>query len=534
VWRLGLPVILTNLLMTLVNVVDVFMVGRLGPIEIAAVGMGQTIRMLVLITVLSVTAGSMALAAQAKGARDPQRLSFVARQSLSLTVLLGLVMSVLGFIGAEPLLTFLNSGGDPEVVVIGTAYLRILFLGTVFLNLNFVISSLMQGAGDTLTPLYLVGGVNALNVGLNYALIFGLGPIPAMGVSGAAIGTISSRLVGGVVGMIILYSGKNVVRLLAGSFRPDWSMFRDLLGIGVPSGLQGIFRNTGQLLVLRIISSTAAGTYGITALAIGFQIASLSFMPGLAMSIAATSLVGQALGAWQVKEAHLRGTVAIVLGIVVMSSIAVPLIVFARQLVLLFEPSAHPTVVAAGTSYLRIVSIAQPILAIAMVTNGTLRGAGDTRPGLIGTFVGRWLIVVPLAYLLALTLDIGVVGVWWALVAGTVFQAGYVLFRWQSRRWVRIALHKTEIYRSHLHALNESVREQYLSEVRSRLMAQPLASEHVTPDGVTYQMEEGDVSVRFSGGHYLVTGGLPAAPQAEKSSGAATLTLEPRTDTVSC
>ena len=120
VWRLALPVILTNLLLTSVNIADVFMVGRLGPIEIAAVGIANSVRMLVLVAVLSVSAGAMALAAQAKGARDPQRLSFVTRQSLSLLTLMALALGSAGWFAAEPILTFLNSGGDPRAVELGT------------------------------------------------------------------------------------------------------------------------------------------------------------------------------------------------------------------------------------------------------------------------------------------------------------------------------------------------------------------------------------------------------------------------------
>ena len=245
-------------------------------------------------------------------------------------------------------------------------------------------------------------------------------------------------------GLYLFYSGKNVVKILPGSYLPDLTMFRDILAIGIPSGLQGVARNAAQLFVMRIVTSTAAGTYGAAALAIGLQVESFSFMPGIAISVAATSLVGQSLGAWQLGDAKLRGNLALLLGAVVMTSIAIPLLIFAPQLVMLFEPSAHPTVVSAGASYIRINALAQPVLAIAMVINGALRGAGDTRPGLVGTIIGRWLVVVPLAYLLALVLDFGVQGVWWALVAGTSVQALYILLRWRSRVWVEVALVQNE------------------------------------------------------------------------------------------
>lgn len=504
VWRLAFPVIIANLLQTAVNVVDVFMAGRLGPIEIAAIGMSNTVRLVVLIAIMSVTAGSMALAAQAKGARDPAQLSFVTRQSLSLTVLLAIVLSVVGWFAAEPLLTFLNSGGEPEVVVLGTRYLQLLFLGTVFLVVNFAINSLMQGAGDTVTPLYISGAVNVLNIFFNYLFMFGPGPLPAFGVAGAALGTVTARIIASAVGLYILYSGRNVIKILPGSYWPHWGMFRDILAIGVPSGLQGIVRNTAQVLVLRIITSTAAGSYGAAALAIGLQVESLAFMPGLAISIAATSLVGQSLGAWQVDAARVRGNAAVVLGVVVMTLIALPIIAFAPLIVLLFDPSAHPIVVSAGSSYLMINMFSQPLLAVAMVVNGALRGAGDTKPGLVGTILGRWLVVVPLAYVLALVLDWGVEGVWWSLFAGTTVQALYVLHRWRSRAWVEVALRKTNVYRTHLQHVPAEVRERFLQDVRAPLMARDDTTEVVDADGVSYRMNDKVVQVVFLDGDFVV------------------------------
>lgn len=511
VWGLAFPVILTNLLMSFVNIVDVFMVGRLGPVEIAAVGMGNSVRMLVLVGILSVTAGAMALAAQAKGARNPERLSFVTKQTLSLTLFLGAVLTLLGYVTAEPLLRFLNSGGDPLAVTLGASYLELLFLGTVFLVGNFAISSLMQGAGDTMTPLFLSGGVNLLNIGFNYLFIFGPGPLPELGVTGAALGTVSARLLGVAVGLAVLYSGKNVIKLFPGGYRPNPSMFWDILKIGIPSGLQGVVRNSAQLLVIRIVTSTAAGTFGAAALAIGLQIESLAFMPGLAISVAATSLVGQSLGAWQVEEAKARGNAAILLGVFVMTLLGIPLLIFAPSLVRLFDPSAHPTVVTAGSSYLRVNGLALPILAIAMVVNGALRGAGDTRPGLFGNILGRWLTVVPLAYLLAITFKVGVTGVWWSLAAGTTVSAMYVLARWRSEKWVGVALKQTPLYRYHLKRQSPEVRQAFLQQVRTPLLAKG-ATEHAEADGVIYRLEGENVHVHFGEqGFEVETRSEPAA-----------------------
>lgn len=504
---LALPVILTNLLQSLVDLVDVFMVGRLGPIAIAAVGMSGAIRMLVLVMFISVSAGAMSLIAQARGARDPQRMSDVTRQAISSGLLLSLVLAVAGYVLAPPLLTLVNSGGEPEAVHLGTQYLRIIFLGTPFLVLNLVFNRLMQGAGDTVTPLYLTGGLNFLNIIFNYILMFGVGPVPAFGIAGAAMGTVLARMIGVVIVFVILYSGRNVIRLLPGSYRPNWRMFGDIFSIGVPSGVQGIFRNGSRLFVLGIVTSTAVGTYGAAALAIGFQVEALVFMPGLALNVAATSLVGQALGSWQTQEARMRGNTAIGVGLVIMTILALPIVIFAPAIIRVFDPSAHPVLMETGTSYFRINTVVLPLSALAMVANGSLRGAGDTVPGLISTVFTRAVAAVALAYLLAFPMGMGALGVWIALAIGIVLDAIYMAWRWHGKSWLTVALHKTEVYRQHLRYVSAEVQQRYLREIRTPLMAQPETRELVEAEGVTYRAPDRDVTIRFDGsGYQVVTG----------------------------
>ena len=203
--KLALPVMLTNLLQSLVGVIDTFMIGRLGELELAAAGIANIIRMLFLIMVLSVSAGSMSLIAQAKGGRDPERMSLVARQSISAGLLLSFLLMGVGLLLAEPLLQFANRGGDATTVALGKSFLQIIFLGMPFLVLNIIFNRLMQGAGDTVTPLWLTTGINLLNILFNYLFIFGWWLIPAYGLIGAAIGTVLSRAIGvGLAFLIVL------------------------------------------------------------------------------------------------------------------------------------------------------------------------------------------------------------------------------------------------------------------------------------------------------------------------------------------
>ena len=200
------------------------MVGRLGPEAIASIGLGNTLRMFVFILVMSVAAGSMSLIAQAKGARDHQKMSFIARQSLSSGLIVAVFLSILGILISYPLLNLMEQGGNDQVVRDAFIYLVIVFIGTPFLLLNFVIERLMQGAGDMSTPLKLNILTISLNILLNYLLIFGPGVFPALGIYGAALGTSIARAISLAIGIYILYSGKNVVKILDGTYRPDWDI----------------------------------------------------------------------------------------------------------------------------------------------------------------------------------------------------------------------------------------------------------------------------------------------------------------------
>ena len=447
----------------------------------------------------------MSLIAQAKGARDPQRMSLVTRQAISSGVLISLVLTVLGLFLARPLLSLANSGGDPEAVDLGTIYLRILFLGTPFLILNIVCNRLMQGAGDTVTPLLLTGTLNLLNIGLNALFMFGYGPVPGYGVAGAAMGTVIARGIGVVVILLVFYSGRNAVKILPGTYRPDWRMFNDILSIGVPSGIQGVFRNGSRLLVISIVTSTEIGTYGAAALAIALQVESLAFMPVLGINVAATSLVGQALGAWQVERARHSGNSALRFGIGAMIVLITPIVLFAPRIISLFDPSANPILMAAGTSYMRINTVMLPFAAVAMVANGALRGAGDSMPGMYSTILTRGLAALVLAWLFAFPLGMGSTGVWIALAIGVVLDGLVMGLRWRGGVWLSVALQRTSLYRRHLRHLSDRQQQQYLADVRTPLMACAGVQERVEDEQVVYTVPDRPVRVRFVGDGYRIS-----------------------------
>jgi len=497
IWRLSIPVLLTNLLQTSVTVIDTFMVGRLGPLAIAAVGMGNTLRLMLLIAVLSVSGGAMSLIAQAKGARDESRMSKVTRQGIVSGLLLSIFLAVLGFTVAPWILSAMENGGQAEVIDLSLQYLTIIFIGTPFLTLNIIMDRLMQGAGDTFTPLLLTIGTVVLNIGFNYCFIFGWWIIPAYGLVGAAIGTVLARVIVVFIGFAIFYSRRNVIKILDGSWLPDWSLIKDILAIGVPSGIQGWLRHAGGLVAIGIVTATELGTYGAAVLTIGWQVESLAAQPVVGLNVAGTSLVGQALGRWQTKEAYYQGNIMIVLGVIVMGLLVTPMILYAEEIIYLFDPSAHPKVLIGGVSYFRVNTIFLPITAIAILITGTLRGAGDTRPAMISTLIGRNLLTILSAWILAIPMEMGAMGVWYGMAFGRVVDGVYMWWVWRARKWVKVALENTAVFRTHLKNLSQEQQDRYLREIRSVYMAQPNTLEVVAEKSVEYRSPKQTIKVRF-------------------------------------
>ena len=502
IWLLSFPVILTNFLQTSITIIDMLMIGRLGPIPIAAAGMGNTIRLVVLISILSVSGGAMSLMAQAKGSRDPHRMSFVTRQSLVASVMLSVLIAIVGILVTIPLLNFMDSGNNPEVVELGSWYLYVTFLASPFIILNFTTNRLMQGAGDMKTPLILTIVLVILNIAFNYVFIFGYGPIPAFGIVGAAIGMLIARGIIAITGIAIFYSGKNVVKILAGTYQPHYQMIKDILSIGVPSGIQGIFRHGSFVIVMSILTATSLGTLGAAALSICFQIESLATTICIGLNITATAMIGQQLGKWQPKEAYRRGNFLLIISFLVMAILITPIIIWSKDLILLFDPSANETILEGGISYLNTNTLFLPITAISMLLTGALRGAGDTKPPMISTILFRNVTTIIFAYVFVFHFDMSYLGVWYGIIIGRITDAIYMWFVWRAQNWKLVALKKTDIYRTHLKSLSREVIIKFLKQFRTPQMAVAKTLEVMTPEGVRYIRPDAEIEIEFKNGSF--------------------------------
>ena len=429
VLRLALPATGEQMLSMMVGIVDTFLVGHLGAASLAAVGLAIQWVFLAHTLLGAIATGSTALIARSIGAKEPWEANKVIRQSVLLGTLIGLGCSLLGISLALPAVLLL--GAQAEVIGLSTAYLRIVAAFLFFAALMFIGNASLRGAGDTRTPLYVMLVVNLVNILVAVTAINGLFGLPKMGVAGSAMGAAAGQMVGGMLVIAILLKGRSGIQLTLTHFRTDWTMIRRILHVGLPTGVEQLFFRTGNMAYVRILASMGITIYAANQVAINAW--SLSFMPGFGFAIAATTLVGQSLGARDPDGAQQRGYTAYRIGAMLMGAIGLTFVLFPAQIMGFF--TNDPEVIAAGTMPLRLMGLFQPILAASMIFAGGLRGAGDTRWPMVATAVGIWLVRLPLAYLLAIVLGWGLIGAWTGMTIDLTVRGALNFLRYRGGRW---------------------------------------------------------------------------------------------------
>lgn len=434
VWWLAWPSVITMLLQTANGLVDAVFVGRLGATALSAVGLASQVMMILMSVSTAISVGTTALVARFVGADDPTSAEYAVRQSILIAVGASLLSGLLTYALGPSLIGAM--GGEGDSLRMGVTYLNILLLGVTPFFLMFVLTGVFRGIGDMRTPLIVMSAVTAVSLLGDWLLIFGVGPFPRLEIVGAGIATVLSRIVSTV--MFLAFLPRSALRrALRGSWRPDYRWFARILNIGTPAAIQGLLRTGASMTYFAILGMTRDGIIAIAALTIGLRTEALAFMPGFAFSVAATSMVGQNLGAGQAERAEKGAWAAAWQGIWVMGAIGVIFIAFADPIASAFTNDRN--VIPFAASYLRINGLSEPFLALSMILTGALQGAGETRVPTAVTILTLWIIRLPLTYYLAVTLGLAAMGAWIAMSASTVLSglamlAVFKLVRWQERR----------------------------------------------------------------------------------------------------
>jgi putative MATE family efflux protein len=422
---LAIPMVLEMCMESLFAVVDVFFVSKLGPDAVAAVGLTEGMLTIVYSIAMGLVIGATAVVSRRIGEKDLEAAAVAAVQVISLGVLLSAVAGVIGFFFAHRLLALM--GAEAGVLAAPAGYATVMLMGCGSVVLLFLNNAIFRAAGDPTVAMRVLWFANGINIVLDPMLIFGFGPIPALGVAGAAVATTLGRSAAVAVQLWLLARGTSRIHIQWRHvrFAPDvmWSMCR-LSSTGM---LQILIDTTSWVVLVRVIS--AFGSSAVAGYTIGIRTVLFALLPAWGLSNAAATMVGQALGARKPERAERAVWTACRYNLWFLAAIGAVFVLFAPQIVAIY--TSDPTVAPGAIACLRIVSLGFPLFAYGMVLTQAFNGAGDAwTPAWInlGCF---WAWQVPLAYMLALASGLGPSGVYWAVMIAfsTLAMVSALIFR---------------------------------------------------------------------------------------------------------
>ncbi|MGI6684691.1 MAG: MATE family efflux transporter [Bacillota bacterium] len=437
IWRLAWPAILQMSFQTSVGVITMILIGNFltGAESVAAIGLSQRIMFLVIGTLVALTVGTTALVAYNFGAGTKEEAGIILSHSLIIGVGIALVLGIcLDQFGSFFLTLLMLGNPDQGVISMGSGYLSVVGYSMTLGIILMIINAALQGAGDMKRPMYFTIGMNIMTIILGLILIPGFSFIPSLGLKGAALAEGISRGLTSIIAFIMLVRGHLVIKLPAKKnfvWRPG--IVKDVLRIGLPSAGEQFVNHSSHIIYTILIATL--GTTAIAANQVIMTVHSISFMPGFGFGVAATTLVGQSLGARHSDHAEGYGIQTSKMSAIFMGIMGVVFYIWARPLVQIFVPD--PEVVGLAAECLRIVAFAQVPMSIVMVLSGGLRGAGDTRWVMYITMIGQWGIRLGLSAF-AIWYGYGLAGVWMAMMLDMVIRCVLFLFRFRSGQWKTI------------------------------------------------------------------------------------------------
>jgi putative MATE family efflux protein len=439
VWRLAWPTMLQNVIGGMQGIVDHAMVGHfVGYTGNAAIGVAFQIFLVVIVFVSSLFTGMSVLVARFAGADQPDKVDRTVYQAFMASVALCVgVLAPIGWALAPSLLRLINA--TAEVRAEALPYLRIMFVFGFGMLLFFMFGAALRSAGDARTPLRLGVGLTVLNVVLNVVFIRGLGPIPAFGTAGAAMGTVIAGALVSAFAIYLLCTGRLVVSWHRGmGLAPDWAVIRALFRFGLPTGVQGIAMNVGGVLLLRYVGSLERSAEAQAVYAVGYsELFSLVTWTSVGLMGAAAAVAGQTLGAGRPERTVQGVRVAAGIGLGVAAVVGVLFVAIPGRLLGLFGMD-EPVVVALGRQLLAFLSVSGLFITVALTYTGGLQGTGDTRSPLYITLVSQIVVPLGLCAVLDATLGLQPAFVWTAIVLGHATRCVLSVARFRQGRWREI------------------------------------------------------------------------------------------------
>ncbi len=434
--RIAWPSFIEFTLVQLASMVDLMMVGNLGPWALTAVGLSTQPRFLMSTLFMSLNVGATALVARYKGAEQPERANLIVRQALLLNVIFAIICSALGFFFSKELILFMGAADD-QALMGGTVYLQVQMLSLLFMAVTSTITAVLRGVGNSRIAMIYNVVANVVNVIFNYLLIEGNLGFPRLEVLGASLATALGQVVASIMAVIVITSGKQYLHLrIRDGFKPNAEAIKSMVQIGLPAMVEQLLMRAGIIIYTKTVASLGTIAYATHQVCMNIQ--AMSFMTGQSFAVSSTSLVGQSLGKKRPDMAVLYSSRTRRIGFMVALVLAVTLFFLGGPIVSLYND--EPEIVSMGAKILMLMALIQPLQSSQFILSGTLRGAGDTRVTAVITFITVLLVRPLLAILLINVFHTGLIGAWIAMVADQLLRSALVMLRYESGKWKSMSL----------------------------------------------------------------------------------------------
>jgi putative MATE family efflux protein len=416
--RLAIPIILGNLLQTGYQLTDAFWVGRLGAAAVAAVSISFPVTFLVIALGAGLGIAGATLSAQYMGAGRQDLVNHVAAQTMLMVTVTSAVLGAAGYAVAPLLLDLLGVAPDVHAGALG--FMRVSFVGIIFIFVYAMFQALMRGVGETRTPLMIVCGTVTLNCLLDPLFIFGFGPLPPQGVMGAALATLTTQGLAAALGIAIFLRGRHGIQLSRRGFRPDPAYIKRAFALGLPGSIELATRGLGPMLLSFLVAGF--GTVALAGYGVGSNILQFVTIPAMGLSQAVSTLVSQNMGAGNLQRAARVTFLGAGAGFAILSIVGVLAYVFAPALVAFFVPRA-PDVIAEGARFIRIMCLAWGGVGVQLCVLSAFRASGNMLTTMVIALVSQFMLQFPLAYILSKHTSLQAQGLWWSFPVTNVIVA---------------------------------------------------------------------------------------------------------------
>lgn len=441
--RIAWPSFVELLLTQLTSMVDLMMVGsmggkahpEIGTQALAAVGLTTQPKFLLMAAFVAMNTGVTALVARNKGTNDSKQANLVVRQGLLFTFCVTIILSILGFLFARPMVIFM---GSTEAIVTkwATQYLQIQMIGFLSFALTSTITASLRAVGDSKTCMIYNLIANVVNVIFNWILIYGNLGFPKLGVAGASLATVIGQVVAFVIAFTVIIRGNGFLKLeFRLGFKPDKMVLGNMVNIGLPAMVEQLLMRAGMIIFAKTVASLGTTAYATHQVCMNIQ--ALSFMTGQAFAVSATTMMGQSLGKRRTDMAQAYCSRTRKVGLVFSLLLAVVFILFGGEIVGLYN--SDPEIIRIGGQIMLFVAFLQPFQSSQFIIAGGLRGAGDTKATAIFTFI-TVLLVRPIVAIVLVHFGLGLYGAWAAMATDQILRSALVLYRYNSGKWKLIKL----------------------------------------------------------------------------------------------